>query len=146
MPTAAKLVASVWFALAGWLAANAHVPALGENAAVGLFRELTALIGFVCGWRVMGNGVDKSYADSVGTGLKTSIILAFLALLLFSGHQMVKEAFRMHFDGPMQAMLGWADLMMKNAVRVVSVGVIGVLIIAGLLGGPLTEWAWRRWR
>ena len=146
MPTAAKLLASVWFALAGWLAANAHVPALGESASVGSFRELTALIGLVCGWRVMGNSVDNSYADSVGSGLKTSIILAFMALLLFSCHQMVGEAYRMRFDGPLEAMLGWADLMIKNALLMVSVGVIGVLVIAGLVGGPLTEWAWRRWR
>ncbi|VDC30692.1 TrgA family protein [Pseudogemmobacter humi] len=146
MPTSAKLVAAVWFALMGWLAANAHIPALGESASFGRFREITALIGLICGWRILGGQVGKGYADSIGTGLKTSIVLAFFAVLGFSAYQMVGEAMRMHYDGPMGAMLGWVELMMANAKNMATVGVLGVLIFAGVVGGPLAEWTWRRWK
>lgn len=148
MPTAAKLVAAAWFALMGFLAANAHIPALGDGSLPGMnmFRAVAAVIGLACGWMVMGNGIGGSYADSIGNGLKTSVITAFFCLLVFSGRQMMTDAFKSRYDGPMEAMMGWAMKMMENGREMLSVGVIGVLIIGGLVGGPLTEWAWRRWR
>lgn len=146
MPTAAKLCAALWFALMGWLGANAHIPALGESPAIGHFREVMALLGLICGWTVMGAQTGRGYADSVGTGLKTAIILAFFGLFLFSGWQMLGESMRMRFDGPLEAMLGWVALMMENAQDMATAGVIGIMILAGFLGGPLAEWAWRRWQ
>ena len=76
MPTAAKLVAEISFAIVGWLAANAHVPTQGENADVGAFRELTALLGLIIGWMVMGGLVGKGYREAIGSGLRTSVTLA----------------------------------------------------------------------
>lgn len=146
MPTTAKLVAAVAFALVGWLAANAHVPALGENAAVGRFREITALIGLVVGWRTMGALVGQSYADAVGSGLRTSVTLAFFALLLFSIWLMYGQTGRMAYDGPMEAVLGVFEFMLEQGRRMLVPGVLGVLVIGGALGGVLTEWASRRWR
>lgn len=146
MPTSAKLVAAVWFALMGWLAANAHIPALGENASFGRFREITAVIGLFSGWWILGAQTGKGYPDSIGTGLKTSIVMAFFAVLGFSGYQMVGESMKMRYDGPMDAMLGWVDLMIANAKNMATVGVLGVLILGGVIGGPLAEWAWRRWK
>jgi len=146
MPTAAKLVAAVFFALVGWLAANAHVPSLGENPAVGYFREITALIGLVTGWRVMGNLAGQGYGEAMGAGLRTSVTLAFFALLVFATWLMVGESMKMRYDGPMAAILGVFTIMMEQARNMLTVGVMGVLILGGLLGGAASEWAKRRWK
>ncbi|SEC05529.1 TrgA family protein [Rhodobacter sp. 24-YEA-8] len=148
MPTSAKMVAAVWFALMGWLAANAHIPALPDGGAGGtmVFRGVSAAIGLICGWKIMGNGVGSSYADSIGTGLKTSIVMAILALMVFSGRQMITDSMKMRYEGPMDAMLGWFTKMMENGWDMLTVGVLGVLILAGVFGGPLAEWTRRRWR
>ncbi|WP_112312370.1 TrgA family protein [Pseudogemmobacter bohemicus] len=148
MPTSAKLVAAFWFGLMGWLAANAHLPALPDGGAGGamMFRSISAVIGLLCGWKIMGNGVGSTYPDSIGSGLKTSIVMAFFALLVFSGRQMVSESMKMRYEGPMDAMLGWFTKMIENGRDMLTVGVLGVLIVAGVFGGPITEWAWRRWR
>lgn len=146
MPTAAKLVAAVWFALIGWLAANAHIPALGESAAYGAFREVTALIGFIVGWRVMGALVGQGYPDAIGTGLRTSVTLVFFALLGFSTYHMVQQSTKMVYDGPMEAVLGVFQFMVENGRDMLTVGVLGTLAIGGVLGGIVTEWASRRWR
>lgn len=146
MPTAAKLVAALWFAAMGWLGANAHIPALGETPHVGLFREISAVIGMICGWRILGLSARGSYADAIGTGLKTSVIMAFFVLLVFSGYQMVHISMKGRYDGPLDAMLGVFELGMENAVKMATVGVLGVLILGGVLGGLLTEAARRRWR
>lgn len=146
MPTTAKLVAAVLFALIGWLAANAHVPALGENAAIGWFREITALIGLLVGWRVMGSLVGQGYADAVGAGLRSSVTLVFFALLLFSIWLMFGQTQKMAYDGPMEAVLGVFDFMLQQGRKMLVPGVLGVLVIGGALAGVLTEWAARRWR
>jgi hypothetical protein len=146
MPTTAKLVAAAFFAVIGWLAANAHIPALGENAAIGYFREISALIGLVVGWSVMGSLVGQGYADAVGSGLRTSVTLAFFALLIFSTVLMFRETTRMTYDGPMEAVLGVFELMLEHGRKMLTPGVLGVLVVGGALGGVLTEWAARRWR
>ncbi|MEZ5796482.1 MAG: TrgA family protein [Paracoccaceae bacterium] len=146
MPTAAKLVAAVVFAIIGWLAANAHIPALGESAAFGAFREITAGIGLLVGWMVMGNLVGHGYRDAIGAGLRSSVTLVFFALLGFSIYHMVMQSTKMVYDGPMDAVLGVFQYMMENGRAMLTAGVLGVLVIGGILGGVLAEWASRRWR
>ena len=146
MPTAAKLVAAVCFAAVGWLAANAHIPALTPGAAVGAFREITALIGLLIGWALMGNLVGKGYGEAAGSGLRTSVTLVFFALLGFSTYHMILQSTKMVYDGPMDAVLGIFDFMMENGRAMLTVGVLGTLGIGGMLGGMAAEWASRRWR
>ncbi|TAG12464.1 MAG: tellurium resistance protein, partial [Rhodobacterales bacterium] len=45
MPTGAKAMAAISFAVVGWLTANAYVPNMPEETSVGAFRELTAVLG-----------------------------------------------------------------------------------------------------
>lgn len=146
MPTAAKLVAAICFAAIGWIAANAHIPALGENAAYGFFREITAVIGALVGWLVMGNLVGQNYAEAAGSGLRTSVTLVFFALLAFSTQGMLKNATKNIYDGPMDAVLAIFQIMMENGRDMLTVGVLTVLIGGGMLGGVVTEWANRKWR
>ncbi len=146
MPTAAKLVAAFCFAIIGWLAANAHIPALGESAAYGFFREITAIIGALVGWNVMGNLVGQNYGEAAGSGMRTTVTMVFFALLVFSTHGMLNNATKMIYDGPMDAVLAIFQLMMENGRDMLTVGVLTVLIAGGMLGGVITEWASRRWR
>ena len=146
MPTAAKLVAAIWFAIVGWLAANAHIPALGESAAYGAFREITAMIGFACGWRVMGALAGQGMNEAIGTGLRTSVTLVFFALLGFSTYHMILQSTKMVYDGPMEAVLGIFQFMMENAKAMLTVNELGILAIGGVAGGIVTEWSSRRWR
>lgn len=146
MPTAAKLVAAVCFAAVGWLAANAHIPALQAGAPIGAFREITALIGLIVGWTVMGGLVGKGYGEAAGSGLRTSVTLVFFALLGFSTYHMILQSTKMVYDGPMDAVLGIFDYMMENGAAMATVSVLGVLGIGGILGGVAAEWASRKWR
>lgn len=145
MPTAAKLVAAVLFAIVGWVAANAHVPALGAAANVGYFRELAGLLGVVIGWKVMGAAAGRGYREAVGSGLKTAIVLVFFALLFFSIYTMVGLSMRRVYDGPVDAVLAVFGLMMDQAKAMLTPWVLGSLIAGGVIGGLITERISRRW-
>jgi hypothetical protein len=145
MPTAAKLVAAVVFAIVGWIAANVFVPVLGEGIDVGAFRELVGALGLVVGWRVMGRSAGQGYQRAIGTGLKTVIVLVFFTLLLFSTYEMVQLSMKMRYEGPMDAVLDVFSLMLEQGLKMLVPGVILVLAVGGVIGGILTEKASKRW-
>jgi hypothetical protein len=147
MPTAAKLAAAIVFAIVGWIAANYFVPALGEDTQVGLFREVVALIGVFVGWRVMGPSVGKGYFEAAGSGLKTSVVYVFFALLLFSIYEMIQLSMSARgYDGPMEAVLDIFNLMLEHGLEMLTPEVIGTLVIGGILGGVITERTSKIWR
>lgn len=146
MPTAAKLVAALCFAIVGWIAANVYVPILGEGYNAGFFRELVGLIGGVVGWRVMGPDAGQGYWQSMGSGLKTSITLVFFALLFFSIREMVMQSMKMRYEGPLDAVLDVFALMLERAREMMTPDIVGTLLIGGIIGGLLTEKASKTWR
>ena len=146
MPTAAKAVASVSFALVGWVTADVYVPNMPEVQAVGYFRELTAILGAVIGWRVMGRSVGKGYLQAIGSGWKTAIVMVFFALLLFGIYEMLMKSVKMHYEGPMEAALDVFMRMVDRSQPILSVSVLAALVIGGGGAGMLAENANRRWR
>lgn len=146
MPTGAKAMAAISFAVVGWLTAHTYVQNMPIPTAVGMFRELTAALGAIVGWRVMGNSVGKGYVGAVGSGWKTVVILVFYGLLLFAVYEMLQLSVRMRYDGPMEAAVDVFNRMLERSGPLLSVGVLGVMAVGGGIAGMLSENASRRWR
>ncbi len=106
MPTAAKLFAAVAFTLVGFLAAEIFKPHMPEGTQFGFFSQISALIGLVCGWRVIGREAGHGWWESANAGMKTIVAMLALALLIFSIEEMLVQAFRRSYDSPMEAVIG----------------------------------------
>ncbi|MEO5615692.1 MAG: TrgA family protein [Cypionkella sp.] len=145
MPTASKLAAAVAYALLGFIAAQCFVKYLPEGTPLGYFREITAAIGFITGWLVMGKLTRKGYREAVNSGLVTALLLVFWALLAFSLYFMIKKSMRMMYDGPMEAVLGIFQLMFDYGKMLVVPDMLGLILIGGIVAGMVTEWAGKRW-
>ncbi|WP_054005056.1 TrgA family protein [Cypionkella psychrotolerans] len=145
MPTASKLVAAVAYALLGFLAAQTFVKYLPEGTPLGYFREITAAIGFITGWLVMGKLTRKGYREAINAGLVTALLLVFWALLAFSLYFMIKKSMRMMYDGPMEAVLGVFQLMFDYGKMLLVPDMLGVILVGGIVAGLITEWAGKRW-
>jgi hypothetical protein len=146
MPTGAKAMAAIAFAVVGWLIANAYIPNMPEAEAAGLLREIVALIGAVVGWRVMGRSVGKGYFDAAASGLKTVIVLVFWALLVFGIYEMLQESTKMRYDGPLDAIIDIFARMLDRAPPLMAPKVLVAMFVGGIIGGILAENASRRWR
>ena len=146
MPTAAKLIAAVAFALVGWLAARAYIPQLPEGTNTGYFPEITAGLGFLIGWFTLGPSIGRGYFGGASLGLRTSLLVVLWALLGFSSYFMVLRSTRMIYKNAGEAVLDVPLLMVQYGKLVASLPVIEVLVIGGILGGLITEVAGRRWR
>jgi hypothetical protein len=146
MPTGAKAMAALCFAIVGWITANTYVPNMPEATRVGYMREMTAVLGAIIGWRVMGNSVGKGYLRAVGAGWKTMIVLVFFALLLFGLYEMLNLSMKMRYEGPIEAILDVFQRMLERSPPLASLPVLTVMLVGGAVAGMLTENASRRWR
>ncbi|SPH18285.1 hypothetical protein DEA8626_01818 [Defluviimonas aquaemixtae] len=146
MPTAAKLFAAFAFAVLAFFAAEIFKPHMPEGTQFGYFSFVSALIGLVAGWRVMGPEAGRGNWQAVNTGVKTSAVMVGLALLIFSTYEMLLLAFRPAYKGPMEAVVGIFDIGVEFFRTMLAWDVLVVLIIGGALAGLLSEWAARRWR
>ena len=145
MPTAAKLAAAVAFALVGAIAAHLYIPVLPEGARTPWLREVSALVGALCGWVVMGPRAGRGRGESIGAGLLTSALILFWVLVIYAIAQMIERSMHMMYDGPMEAVLGVFDLMLKYGALLAAPATPVALVVGGALGGLVAEWAGRRW-
>jgi hypothetical protein len=146
MPTAAKLFAAFAFMAIGFLTAEVIKPHMSEGTQFGAFTPISALIGLVCGWRVLGPAAGRGDVQAFGTGVKTSVVMVLLGLLLFGIERMLVNALRRTYDGPMDALVGIVQIAIEYAQVLVAWDIMAVLVVGGGLAGLLTEWAARRWR
>ncbi|MDW4551412.1 TrgA family protein [Defluviimonas sp. D31] len=145
MPTAAKLFAAFAFAVVAFFAAEVFKPHMPEGTQFGYFSFVSALIGVVAGWRVMGPDAGRGNWMAVNSGIKTSACAVGLALLIFSTYEMLRLAFRPAYKSPMEAVVGIFELAVEYSISLIAWDVLVVLVVGGALAGLLSEWAARRW-
>jgi hypothetical protein len=145
MPTAAKLVAAVFFAALGFLMAEAYKPTQPPETQFGSFSFICAGIGLLCGWLVSGSLAGKGYGKAWGNGVRTAITTVFFALLAFSLYTMILRSMKLRYDGPMEALTAAIDLMREYGMLMLDQRFLLTVLIGGFVGGIVTEWSSRRW-
>lgn len=145
MPTAAKIVGAICFAIFGYFAAVAVKPVMPEGTQFGWFLEISAFIGLLNGWFVMGRLTGGGVRAGIGSGMRTSITVVVWALLFFSIYEMVKRSTKMRYDGPMEAVTAAFGLMLDYGRLLLTPEIIATVLIGGAIGGAVTEWAGKRW-
>ena len=146
MPTGAKLMAAVSFAVVGWVLANYYAMNMPDSSSAGPIREGAALVGAFVGWKVMGPSVGGGYVEAAGAGIKTAVVLAVTALFLLSLREMIDNSVKMRYDGALDAIVDVFQTMVTRSEALLSLGVFGTILFGGIVGGLLTENAGRRWK
>lgn len=145
MPTAAKLIAAVFFALVAAAGAMTYIPLLPEGTQTGWLIPGCAGLGLVSGWMVMGANVGRNYAEAIATGLRTIITAVFFAVLLFAIYVMIIRSMHMLYKGPMEAILAVFAIMLEYGKLMFDRNFIAVLAVGGAIGGVISEFVGRRW-
>jgi hypothetical protein len=145
MPTASKLFAALAFALLGFLSAEITKPHLPPGTQFGAFSEVSALIGLLIGWRVLGPATGRGNYNSASAGVRSAVMMTVAALFVFSTERMLVQAFRRSYDGATEAIVGIVKIAIDYAQVLLNPDVALVLLIGGAAAGLLAEWAARRW-
>ena len=146
MPTAAKIVGAISFAIFGYFAALAVIPVLPEGTQIGRMREISAFIGLLNGWFVMGRLTGKGYRAGIGSGIRTAITVVIWALIVFAIYEMVLRSTKLRYDGPMEAVTAAFGLMLEYGKLLLTKEIIATILIVGGICGAITEWAGKRWK
>ena len=145
MPTAAKLVAALLFAmlaaLVAWMTLP-HAPHLRDPVRVPLG---CALLGIIIGWSMLGRRAGTGPGGGLAWGLTTGIVLALASVLLWSGWRMLEWAFRKRYDGPVDAVDGLLVLSFEHAALLLHPPILATLVLGAALAGLATERAARFW-
>lgn len=146
MPTASKFVAAICFALFGAISATVVEPAFPEGTQFGYFVPITAVIGMLNGWWVMGKLTGHGYRDAMGSGVRTAITIVVWTVLVFAIYEMIKRSTNVNrYDGPMEAVVAAFGLMLDYGKVLLTPAILGTFLVGGLIGGAITEWAGKRW-
>ncbi len=145
MPTAAKLVASLFFAALAYLLGDMIKPYLQEGVEYPYFSPALAALGLLIGWRFTGYRIGRGLGGAVGIGLSTAFLFSFWGLLLSSFYEMIRLSLRKAYDGPVEAIRGVIEIAVEFGVIVAQPDVLGTLLIGSLIGGWLTRTAAMRW-
>lgn len=147
MPTFAKLAAAVVFAIAGYWAGTRYNAMLPENIALPRMPLGMLALGMILGWRSMGPAAGRGYRDSLGYGLRTSVLTAFLAIFLVALIMMLRKSTgQMYRSDPFAAVLDVPALMSQYGQYMLTPPVLLALGLGGVIGGLCTEYVARRWR
>jgi hypothetical protein len=147
MPTAAKLVSAIAFGFVAFLAAHLYGAAMPGGRPSGALREVSAVVGVLCGWFIMGPFAHraKGRIEAMGTGIRTSLTIVVIVVLVFACVDMLDRAIKGRYDTPLDALLGVFEQALALVPPLAQPDILGVLLLGGLFGGGLAYWAGRRW-
>lgn len=144
MPTAAKLIAAVIFAIGGFLVADSVRPNLPEGQPTPWLVQISMLVPMICAWRVLGRLVGKSYAVAINSGIYAVVVSLFFVLLVFSISEMIKRSMRLQYDGPVEAVTNMFGIIFDYGLLLVGVNSLSIMAGMAVIGGLAAEWAHRR--
>jgi len=145
MPTGAKLIAGVFFALFGYFVADLIKPYLPEAQPTRWFNEVMASVGFVMGWQMSGKNAGRGTRPGIGYGLTTIALMAFWGILIFSFSEMLENSLDNRYRGPMHALKSMVGIMIQDLKLVIKPDILFAGAAGGAVGGWLTEWTAKRW-
>lgn len=145
MPTAAKLVAAIFFGFLGWFCGDLVKPLLPEGSQTGMLNETLAVIGVIAGNSMSGKRAGDGLRAGIGYGLTSAALLVFWGVFIFAGHKMLQMSLAKRFSGPMEAIQNMVEFGMEYVAMIAVPSILVPLIIGGVFGGWLTEWVAKRW-
>ena len=145
MPTAAKLVSAILFALLGLFVAQLYAQGITSGARITWLHEGAAAISLLCGWHVMGVLVGKGMSAAVGSGIRTVLTALFFTLLVFAIYEMVVISTKGRYDGPLDAVLAVFEIIVDLGRGLLTPEIIATMLVGGALAGMAAEATSRRW-
>ncbi|MGR1582837.1 TrgA family protein [Thalassobius sp. S69A] len=146
MPTAARLVAAVILAATAWFVSQTVKPHLPEGTVFGWFDYVNVVLGVLVGWISIGGRSGRGLSAGLGNGLTGVFLLVLWVLFLQSCNEMLRQALRRYYKGPVEALLDILSIGIDYGKVLVHPDVTVPLLIGGVAAGVLSELAGRVWR
>ncbi len=144
MPTIARLVSAASLGAVGWYASELFRPLMPPQTDFGWFNHLNVILGFLCGWIVVGSRLGRGYSQGISAGLTGGVGLVFWALFFQSFNEMLDKALERRYDGPVEALTAIFEIGVDFALIMLNGPLIGFLVGGAVVTGLVSEWVSRR--
>lgn len=145
MPTASRLVAALSLMVIAFLVSSMIIDNGEEGKDYGYFSYVNLLLGFLCGWVIMGKRAGRGWTAAVNNGLTGVASLVFWGLFVQGTYEMFRLAMRHRYGGPFEALLAIFQIGLDFGKFLITPEIIATLAIGAILSGLFTEGASRRW-
>lgn len=146
MPTAAKLVAAICLAALGYAVSEIIKTMMPASTDFGAFSIVNAVIGFLCGWLVVGTRAGRGQSAAISNGFTGTIALVFWGLFIQASNEMVARAFARKYHTMIEAIVAVFEIGIDFGQKMMDVKIVLLLLAGGIVTGIVTEFAARRWR
>ncbi|SHI40099.1 TrgA family protein [Wenxinia saemankumensis] len=146
MPTAARLSGAVTFLILAFLATQAMLPLFPENAAPRNFLAVNLGAAAIAGWVTVGSRAGRGYIPAFGLGVTGLSVFLFWMLLVHGFDEMLANAFRKYYDGPVEALVAMVGEMIDLGTRVLVADTVVLLFVGSILAALVTEYFGRNYR
>lgn len=145
MPTGAKIIAALSFAALCWLVSGLIPPLLPEGTPTPLLQPVNAAVGFIMGWRILGNNAGRGVVQSIGHSSTATVASLFWCLIIWSGEVMITRSMRLLYDGPIEALQDMAVEAIEFIKLIATPEIIIGLLVGTFVAAVLAEGAAKRW-
>ncbi|MEM6657968.1 MAG: TrgA family protein [Pseudomonadota bacterium] len=146
MPSASRLVASVCLVILAFIVSSQIIANGEEGKDYGYFTAVNMLLGWVCGWKIMGKRAGRGWTAGINNGLTGVASLVFWALFAQGCYEMFRLAMRHRYDGPFEAVIAIFKIGIDYGRLLIVPEILITLAVGAVVTGVATEIASRRWR
>ncbi|MEM1006235.1 MAG: TrgA family protein [Pseudomonadota bacterium] len=146
MPSASRLVASVCLVILAFIVSSQIIANGEEGKDYGYFTAVNMLLGWVCGWKIMGKRAGRGWTAGINNGLTGVASLVFWALFVQGCYEMFRLAMRHRYDGPFEAVIAIFKIGIDYGRLLIVPEILITLAVGAVVTGVATEIASRRWR
>jgi Fe2+ transport system protein B len=146
MPTAAKLIAAILFAVMTMIASEQFKPYMPEGYQFGYFTFLNGAIAASVGWKLIGARVGRGLTSAINTAL--TAVLALVVVLLFSHsfRLMILESTGIGYASLADALQDIPQKMVDHGMLLLHADILTTFGVGTFITAILAEAAGRRWR
>lgn len=146
MPTAARLIAALFMGATGYILALGLISVKEALLYMPYMSLSFVLLGATVGWKFIGPRTGEGWTVAASLGITGGVLTILLCMTSLAFREMLKNAFRKHYDNALEAILAVIHIGLGDAMALATTITVVPVIIGALLSGLGAEAASRRWR
>ena len=146
MPTAGRLAGALTFMALAYFATAMMLPLFPEGAEPARFLEVNLFAACIAGWVTVGQRAGRGTVAAFGVGVTGLAVFLFWMFFIHAVDEMLEEAFRRAYDGPVEAVVAIFEIMTEFGYMLLRPPVVSLLFLGSIAAGLLTEYFARNFR
>ena len=146
MPTAAKLIAAIFFAVTTMIASELFKPYMPEGYQFGYFTYMNGVIAASVGWKLIGGRAGHGVTSAINNGVTALVALVLVLLFTHSFRLMILQSTGIGYGSLSEALQDVAQKMVDHGLLLLNTDILMAFGLGTFVTAILAEAASRHWR